>query len=65
MFVIYMLQGVVPATIGVLDGQVKVGLSKSELSRLADPSVKKIKISRRDFPYVIANVCIPTLREYY
>ncbi|SJL05436.1 uncharacterized protein ARMOST_08803 [Armillaria ostoyae] len=42
--------GSVPATIGIIDGRVKIGLEKLELERLADrarnPSV--VKVSRRD-----------------
>ena len=41
-------EGAVPATIGVLNGEVRIGMSDSELGRLAsDP--KPRKISQRDF----------------
>lgn len=46
-------QGVVPATIALMNGKVKVGLTESELSLLAE--AKNVwKTSRRDIPYVLA-----------
>ena len=45
--------GVVPATIAILDGQVRVGLSSGELERLANTD-DVLKVSRRDFPVVVA-----------
>ncbi|XP_075236373.1 uncharacterized protein LOC142333255 [Lycorma delicatula] len=53
-------QGAVPATIGIIDGRIKVGLNYEEILRLAKlPSVDKsgknvVKTSRRDFPFVIS-----------
>lgn len=48
--------GAVPATIGILDGCIKVGLSKEELMTLAKkPREEVIKCSRRDLPYVVAS----------
>jgi len=47
--------GAVPATIAVLDGRLKVGLSEDEISRLGEQGPKVIKTSRRDLPFVIAN----------
>lgn len=45
--------GVVPATIGVVDGEAVVGLSAAELERLAsDPDV--VKLSARDLPVACA-----------
>ncbi|MEQ3552419.1 pseudouridine-5'-phosphate glycosidase [Pseudonocardia nematodicida] len=45
--------GVLPATIGVVDGEAVVGLSESELDRLAsDPGV--VKLSARDLPVAAA-----------
>jgi pseudouridine-5'-phosphate glycosidase len=46
-------EGAVPATIGVLDGQVHVGLTEAELSRLADEE-SCLKVSRRDFAIAVA-----------
>lgn len=47
--------GAVPATIAVLAGRLKVGLSEDEISRLGEQGPKVIKTSRRDLPFVIAN----------
>lgn len=44
--------GAVPATIGLMDGKIKIGLNEVELERFAtDPSV--LKVSRRDLAYVL------------
>ncbi|KAK3087607.1 hypothetical protein FSP39_008289 [Pinctada imbricata] len=45
--------GSTPATIGIVKGKIKVGLSNEELEYLSDPSIEVIKTSRRDFPVVI------------
>lgn len=46
-------EGAVPATIGVIHGEVVVGLSDDEIRTLAlDDSVRKV--SRRDYPIVVA-----------
>ncbi|MCI3924681.1 pseudouridine-5'-phosphate glycosidase [Paenibacillus sp. TRM 82003] len=46
-------RGAVPATIGLMDGKIKIGLTESELERFAtDKSVEKV--SRRDFPYILS-----------
>jgi pseudouridine-5'-phosphate glycosidase len=45
--------GAVPATIGVVGGRIKVGLGDEELELLAKES-EIVKVSRRDFPEVIA-----------
>lgn len=47
--------GSIPATIGMLDGRIKVGLERFELERLADPDKKKAKISRRDIAPAVAS----------
>lgn len=57
LYVHFILQGAVPATVAVLKGQVHVGLSHDQLRDLAAEK-KCIKISRRDFPYVLAKVCL-------
>jgi len=46
--------GSVPATIGVLNGKVVVGLSIGELEQLADPSRSASKLSTRDIGIAIA-----------
>lgn len=45
--------GVVPATIGLLDGKVHIGLTADELHRLATEPARKI--SRRDYGAVLAS----------
>jgi len=46
-------EGALPATIAVLEGEPRIGLSGDELTRLAsDPSV--CKVSLRDLPFVLA-----------
>ncbi|KAH8412284.1 hypothetical protein KR009_000987 [Drosophila setifemur] len=48
-------QGAIPATIGILDGRIKVGLTREELTTLAKkPRDQVIKCSRRDLPFVVA-----------
>jgi len=47
-------QGAVPATIGIMNGHIKIGLNDEELEAFAtSPSVEKV--SRRDFPYILSS----------
>ncbi|XP_016888510.1 uncharacterized protein LOC103380561 isoform X2 [Cynoglossus semilaevis] len=46
-------EGATPATVGVIEGNVHVGLSPEELDHLAK-SKGSLKVSRRDLPYVIS-----------
>ncbi|QKI82763.1 pseudouridine-5'-phosphate glycosidase [Kroppenstedtia eburnea] len=46
-------RGAVPATLAILGGKVKVGLTEAELEHLAH-SEEVLKVSRRDLPYVIS-----------
>lgn len=50
--------GAVPATIALLDGKVRVGLSDAELTALADPATPRdapsVKVSRRDMGPALA-----------
>lgn len=46
--------GAIPATIAILNGRLKAGLSSEELEHLAK-SNSVLKVSRRDLPYVVAN----------
>ncbi|KAF5298488.1 hypothetical protein FQR65_LT01267 [Abscondita terminalis] len=49
-------RGATPATIAILNGRIKVGLTETQLAQLADvQGTKAIKTSRRDFGYVLAN----------
>lgn len=47
-------KGAVPATVGIIDGRIKIGLTEAEIRRLAQAE-NVVKVSRRDFPYVVAN----------
>ncbi|MBN2471224.1 MAG: pseudouridine-5'-phosphate glycosidase [Anaerolineae bacterium] len=47
-------QGATPATIAILDGQIRVGLTASEIERLAELGPDTVrKCSRRDLPLVV------------
>ncbi|MEO8424713.1 MAG: pseudouridine-5'-phosphate glycosidase [Actinomycetota bacterium] len=46
--------GAVPAWIGTVDGSLKVGLSREDLERFAEPG-NAVKVARRDLPMAIAN----------
>lgn len=46
--------GAMPATIAILDGRLKVGLSHDEIERIGKRGSGVIKCSRRDLPFVIA-----------
>jgi len=45
--------GAVPATIGIIDGKIKIGLTKKEVEFLGE-SDEIVKVSRRDLPVVLA-----------
>lgn len=48
--------GAVPATIAVLDGRIRIGISEAELERLGDPESRDIeKLSRRDLATCLAS----------
>jgi pseudouridylate synthase len=46
--------GAVPATIAIVDGRLKAGLSRDELVRFADEGSRVAKASRRDIPLLVA-----------
>lgn len=46
--------GAVPATIAIIDGRLKAGLSGEEIDTLAKAGLSVIKCSRRDLPFVVA-----------
>lgn len=50
--------GAVPATIGVLDGVARVGLTGLQMQQLLDPgqSSHTLKVSRRDLGFICAKV---------
>ena len=47
--------GGIPATIGIINGKLKVGLSPNEIELLGKEGEKVAKVSRRDIPYIVAN----------
>ncbi|XP_059621516.1 uncharacterized protein LOC132265075 [Phlebotomus argentipes] len=47
-------EGAIPATIAILNGRIKVGLSGEELRLLASPEMKAIKTSRRDLAHIVS-----------
>jgi len=51
--------GAIPATIGVLGGVARIGLTSEEIKTLAEGAGKPetMKVSRRDLPYVLGMVC--------
>jgi hypothetical protein len=50
--------GAIPATIGILDGVARVGMSSEEITALASAAGKPetMKVSRRDLPYILGMV---------
>jgi pseudouridine-5'-phosphate glycosidase len=46
--------GAVPATISIIGGDLKVGLTSAELKKFAVDGPEIIKVSTRDLPYVVA-----------
>lgn len=46
--------GAIPATIAILDGKLKVGLTEDEIELLGKKGEDVIKTSRRDIPFIIA-----------
>ena len=47
-------KGATPATIAILNGQLKVGLEQSELEHLGRTGMEVTKTSRRDIPFIVA-----------
>lgn len=52
--------GAIPATIGILNGVARIGLSKDEITELASSAGKPetMKVSRRDLPYILGMVSL-------
>jgi pseudouridylate synthase len=46
--------GAIPATIAIIDGRLKAGLSRDEIEQLARAGPEAAKVSRRDIPIVVA-----------
>lgn len=47
-------KGAVPATIAIIDGRLKAGLTADEIDTLAKAGLSVTKCSRRDLPYVVS-----------
>ncbi|XXQ31798.1 Carbohydrate kinase PfkB domain-containing protein [Plasmodiophora brassicae] len=47
--------GAVPATIAILDGVIRIGLTRGELERIARIGREMVKVSRRDLAFVCAS----------
>ncbi|WED27771.1 pseudouridine-5'-phosphate glycosidase [Vibrio sp. DW001] len=48
-------QGAVPATIAIINGRLKVGLSEEQITHLGKAGSAVTKVSRRDIPFVVAS----------
>lgn len=48
--------GATPATIAILDGQIQIGLSNSQIQSLAELGRESVKASRRDLAVVMSKV---------
>ncbi|SFM02126.1 pseudouridine-5'-phosphate glycosidase [Variovorax sp. OV329] len=48
-------EGAEPATIAVMDGRIRIGLSDDELERLARAGPAAVKLSRRDLPAALSS----------
>lgn len=48
-------QGAIPATIAIIKGRLKVGLSEEEITYLGKAGTEVTKVSRRDIPFVVAS----------
>ena len=46
--------GAVPATIAIIDGRLKAGLSHDEIELLGQRGREVVKVSRRDLPFIVA-----------
>ncbi len=47
-------KGAIPATIAILNGKLKVGLTKDEIEYLGKKGKEVVKTSRRDIPFILA-----------
>lgn len=48
------VQGAVPATIAIVNGRLKAGLSAQEIESLGRNGREAVKVSRRDIPFIVA-----------
>jgi pseudouridine-5'-phosphate glycosidase len=49
------IHGAVPATIAILGGKLKAGLSQKEMDYLGQSGERVTKVSRRDIPFIVAS----------
>ena len=49
--------GAIPATIVILDGMIRVGLTKDEINNISSNNIKFLKCSTRDIPYALMKKC--------
>jgi pseudouridine-5'-phosphate glycosidase len=47
-------EGAIPATIAIIEGRLKVGLSKDQIEYLGKAGTAVTKVSRRDIPFMVA-----------
>ena len=47
-------QGAVPATIAIIEGRLKVGLTEDQITYLGKAGTAVTKVSRRDIPFMVA-----------
>jgi pseudouridine-5'-phosphate glycosidase len=47
--------GAVPATIAIIDGRLKAGLSDADIEQLGHRGREVVKVSRRDIPFIVAS----------
>jgi len=48
-------QGAIPATIAIIKGRLKVGLTEEEITYLGKAGPEVAKVSRRDIPFIVAS----------
>ena len=48
-------QGAVPATIAIIEGRLKVGLTEEQINYLGKAGSEVAKVSRRDIPFIVAS----------
>lgn len=48
-------QGAIPATIAIMNGKLKVGLTAADIEALAKEGQNAAKVSRRDVPFIVAS----------
>ncbi len=47
--------GAIPATVAIIGGRLKAGLSKDEIEHLGQTGRSVVKVSRRDMPFIVAS----------